>query len=501
MKQKMSEINIMNEINEWLITEVRKLLLEFKVENIQMINWFPRAPFDIYTCAIRLKKNLNYRQDKVGNIKVVCIGNYLNVSIRDEVLVNQIVKRVRENTRFGITPIIEHSIIVEHTSLTPVYPINMATFRSSVLGNALIHYCKAHGAIVHTHYLVSDMARNVRLATDYLNKNSLFLRGKVDHICAWIYCMALNQIDKFEKIDKLKFMFPKCLDNNESIELPDFIYTAQDYCNKCITGHIDTLKKAGIFIDILDYESVSISNFMNCSVDLALLPDNGNNSYLLSNVAYYSQLSSQADISYSVVSIRQRNVINKSISLLNSTNITNIVPIYFNDVASNLSHEDIDVIKDGVFHSIDGYIDEICKKFNISIDEGYSALKLMFLSIKPSEKIVIDYNSYNDIEKFIHFLHRIKFAEKIITTDNEIMPIDVLLVKKVIISYDVYSCGNRNKIRKSKDFSCHKIVNYIISLTEQIFDSEVNARVNRDVFECVLLVINNGLRILGIIND
>ena len=93
-------------------------------------------------------------------------------------------------------------------------------------------------------------------------------------------------------------------------------------------------------------------------------------------------------------------------------------------------------------------------------------------------------------------MYKINHAEKFVLTDNEIMKTDVLLAKKLIISYNVYSCGNRDKIRQSKDFSCHQIANYIISLASGVFDS--CTRINKSLLECVLLTINNGLELLGI---
>lgn len=488
----------MNEINEWLISRISKLFIEFNDKDIQTISWFPKVPFDIYTCAIRLRIKIDFPPKDENDLKVVCIGNYINILISDNTLVNRVIDIVKKNKKFGIAHNFCDDFIIEHTSLTPVYPINMATFRSSVLGNALNHYFKAHGALTHVHYLVSDRARNVELVVNYVNNNLLPKKGKIDHAYGWAYCMALHHIEKFNKIDSLNNMFPKYLDKSNCAQVEDNACTIQDYCDRCIEGHINTLKAAKIFIDVLDYESDAIVHLVTNFNDFVESIKSENSSYLLSNIAYYLQLTSQKHIVYSVISTRQQNVIEKSISLLAHISYTNIIPIYFNDVTSSLEYEDIDIINKGIFHSVDGYIDEVCKRFNVSIDEGYSALKLMFLSVNLSEKLIVDYETYSDIKKYIDILYKINNAEKFVSSDKEIMKTDVLLAKKIIISYNIYSCGNRDKIRQSKDFSCHQIVNYIISLSNELFDS--CTRVNKDLLECVLLIINNGLELLGIIN-
>ncbi len=487
----------MNEIDEWLILKINKLI-EFDAKNIQTVSWFPKAPFDIYTCAIRLRTKINFSPKEDNDLKVVCIGNYINILISDNILVNQVINLIKKNKMFGVTHNFCYDVVIEHTSLTPVYPINMATFRSSVIGNALVHYCKAHGALTHVHYLVSDKARNVELVVNYVNNNSLPMKGKIDHAYAWAYCMALHQIGKFSKIDELRNMFPKYMNGGQHVQVEDNICTIQNYCDRCIQGHINTLETAKIFIDVLDYESDAIVYFVTNFNDFAESINSRNSSYLLSNIAYYLQLTSQKHIVYSVVSSRQQNVIEKSIALLAYISDANIVPIYFNDVISASEYENVDVIRKGIFHSVDGYIDEVCKRFNVSVGEGCSALKLMFLSVNLSEKLVIDYETYSDIKKYIDILYKINHAEKFVLTDNEIMKTDVLIAKKLIISYNVYSCGNRDKIRQSKDFSCHQIANYIISLASEVFDSYT--RINKSLLECVLLTINNGLELLGIMN-
>lgn len=487
----------MNEIDEWLISKINNII-KLDAKNIQTVSWFPKAPFNIYTCAIRLGTKINFPPKENNDLKVVCIGNYINILISDINLVNQVIDIVKKDKMFGVTHNFCRDVVIEHTSLTPVYPINMATFRSSVIGNALVHYCKAHGALPHVHYLISDKARNVELAVNYINNNPLPMKGKIDHAYAWAYCMALHQIGKFSKIDELSKMFPQYLNSGQHTQIEDNICTIQNYCDRCIQGHINTLEAAKIFVDVLDYESESLGYLVTKYNDFVESLNGVNSSYLLSNIAYYLQLTSQKHCVYSVVSSRQQNIIEKSIALLANISNANVVPIYFNDVISTSEYENVDAIRKGIFHSVDGYIDKVCKKFNVSVGEGFSALKLMFLSVNLSDKLVIDYETYSDIKKYIDILYKINHAEDFVLTDNEIMKTDVLLAKKLIISYNIYSCGNRDKIRQSKDFSCHQIANYITSLASGIFDSYT--RINKSLLECVLLTINNGLELLGIIN-
>ncbi len=484
----------MNEFDHWIIN---KLNINIDINNLQEIEWFPRKPYDIYTCSIRLKTKPTYTPKTDGDIQYVCIGNYINIKISDQLIVEIVNSAVKGNAKFGIAQNLNYNILIEHTSLTPVYPINMATFRSSIIGNALLNYLKLHGAITHTHYLVSDNSRNVNLVMDFLNKNKNLFGGKNDHVCAWVYCIALNKIKKFKHINKLEQMFPKCNKLTQENKIINEHCLVRDYCNICVSGHLSTLGDAGIKIDILDYESDALKN-----ANIFLIEEdayqkhlcNDGSSYLLSNTAYFSQLSFQSDYVFSVVSLRQQAVINDSLNLLKKDARAHIIPIYFNDVKSLIPSEAVDEIREGIFHSVDQYIEEVCNKFLIDKRIAYSALKLKYLSYDNSEEIVLDYFTKTDIEEYVKIIKWLESAKSIVTTDSSIHASDVLLAKHLICAFSAYSM-EKNLPINTRDFKCKKIVKYIIKLIEilTLYD-----RVNLHLFDSTLKVINNGLSLLGI---
>lgn len=485
----------MNEFDYWIIN---KLDVNIDINDLQEIEWFPRRPYDIYTCAIRLKTKPTYPPKTDGDIQYVCVGNYINIKISDHLVVEIVNSAVKGNAKFGIIQNLNYNILIEHTSLTPVYPINMATFRSSIIGNALLNYLLLHGAITHTHYLVSDNSRNVNLVMDFLSKNKNLFEGKSDHVCAWLYCIALNKIEKFKHINKLAQMFPKCDRIAQENKIINKHCSVRDYCNRCISGHLSTLGDAGIKIDILDYESEVLKNANFFIIEEKAyqkhLSNNGS-SYLLSNTAYFSQLSSQSDYVFSVVSLRQQAVINDSLNLLKKDACTHIIPIYFNDVNSLIPSEAVDVIREGIFHSVDQYIEEVCNKFLIDKRIAYSALKLMYLSYDNSEEILLDYLTKTDIEEYVKIIKWLEIARSIVIIDNSIQTSDVWLAKHLICAYSAYSMDKKELPINTKDFKCKKIVNYIIKLIKVL---TVSDRVNMHLFNSALKVINNGLSLLGI---
>ena len=90
----------LNYFDKWITEELIRIRIIDTLEDIQMVNWFPPAPYDSYSCAVRLKTCIS---DKLiicygifDNIKIV--GNYINVLINNELLSNKVSSYVIEQS-------------------------------------------------------------------------------------------------------------------------------------------------------------------------------------------------------------------------------------------------------------------------------------------------------------------------------------------------------------------------------------------------------------------
>lgn len=482
-----------NPFDEWLIKELR-VRYSIETQDVQAIIWFPVAPFEQYTCAIRFSKRISINDFSIDDLveELSCVGNYLNLILNNEKLVYKVIDVVSEaGDRYGFSmKCNDLKIAIEHTSLTPAYPINISTFRSSVIGNALTCYYRKFGAEVNIHYLVADTARNIGLVlnacADIGVRNYV---GKADHICGALFCVALERIGKFSNLEYITRMFPK-FKNNENTNVVQPFNDVRTYCNFCLSGHIETLADAGIIIDTFDYESE-----VNQSAGIKSI------SYMENNAAYYSLLASHYDGAYSVISSRQKEVITESLQALDEDSIAKVVPIYFNDTvcrvdngASGENELAPDSIRSAVFHSVDGYIEAVCTKFNIQNNKAYNALKLMVLSHSPSSIIVIDYNNYKDIEDFIRLIDKIEGLTNKNNANSEITLKDVDLSKNLILAYQIFSMNGRRLINGAKELTTANIVKYIKSLVDLICSNSHN----RMLIKCTYQAIQNAMRLLGL---
>jgi len=253
----MTNFTYCNPFDDWLIEELR-VRYSIETQDVQAIIWFPVAPFEQYTCAIRFCKRITINDFSADDFveELSCVGNYLNLILNNRKLVNKVKDVVSEaGDRYGFSmKCSDLKIAIEHTSLTPVYPINISTFRSSVIGNALTNYYRKFGADVNVHYLVADTARNIELVLNSCTDLGVHqYSGKADHICGALFCEALKKIGKFGNTGHITRMFPKFKkDENGSVAQP--FNDVRTYCEICLSGHIATLADAGIRIDTFDYQ-------------------------------------------------------------------------------------------------------------------------------------------------------------------------------------------------------------------------------------------------------
>lgn len=460
----------MSPLDVWIIDELIKLKIVRIPYDVQTIIWFPVAPYNEYSCAVRLKTCPEKHDVIISDLfeKIDCIGNYVNVKIKNSDLISKVFKTIMcyiDKPKH----IIYTDVIVEHTSLTPVYPINLATFRSSVIGNALVSTYREQGSNVSSHYLVSDTARNVDLVLKRYSIESV-LAGKTtqknDHTCGIMFCESLKNIGKLSDNIDLKKMFPYSANASMSSNISGkySVESLREYCDFCLQGHIETLSNANISVDSFDYESVIIQTIKNnytLEKDLNL-PRDIKGTYLFNNCLYYFTLSKNNCIVFSVISYRQKIIIEKSLSLLKSKNI---YPVFFNDIVIKKNNQVLtDSIKEGIFHTVDKYIDEASSFLGISNKAAYEALKLLFLSVRNSDKIQLDCQSFTDLKKYVDILDFIKNAIDEIEQSTEISAQDISLAKKLINVFNEYLFKSITKEPKKTEHDIYKLVAQIESI-------------------------------------
>jgi len=201
-------------------------------------------------------------------------------------------------------------IIVEHTSANPLRPLNIATARNTMLGDAIARLLKARGHIVFRHYYVDDVGRqSAVVAYGYEKLGEPKPKAKPDHYFGIVYaitsciveiCRLKKEIERArerstaEEISKLQRELDEWMSVAVDLEsrhprlfdvLGDEIGKDKDPESRlselnrgyevggeeakrlirevsqlCMEGIKETLKRAGVLFDSWDWESDYVWN-------------------------------------------------------------------------------------------------------------------------------------------------------------------------------------------------------------------------------------------------
>lgn len=486
----------MNIIVKKCWTELIKNNIITKNDEIQDINFSPKFDNQKYDLAIRVN-NCSRENKKYYFIDVIIeecnvTGFYINIKYNFNKLFELLEYSIKEDVLFNCRQK-SASIIIEHTSLTPVYPINLSTFRSSVIGNALYNLFLTNGYTkLRASFFVDDKARNFELINKlfdpvFFEKNKFLNYNRWDNIIGELYITSvLYSKNKYngDSRNSIKLMYPNSLITDK--EMNDLIYgeeiknsNKKMYLYKVLEGYDCFFDDYNI--NKLEYHFAS--SFSNSLLDL----NNDNGQYFKENYAYYDSLIKNNNIVISIVNKRHSQLLLNVKKLINSDNLEFV---FTEDICflNNESIEYVDKISDVRFHSVDNYIN-LLKKNYPDKDDRFLKNALMFdiLSYNVDKKITynedgyINFNSYEEIVKILNLkietysiLNKSKYETEII---EKILCYSSILNKSILYRSPIL------------------IINYmkeLISLTKNVSHNSI-------LIKFVKIILRKGLNDIGII--
>lgn len=412
----------MKAVRDAVIDSLLEIGLLASRADIQEVIYFRASRADISLRRRRGTLALPNVPVSIGPIREVEVsGPYLNVVLNDEYLEEAVLQSIaREGPSFGFDSSLTGSRwVIEHTSINPVYPINVATFRSSVIGNALAHSCVRRGAVVKTHFWVEDSSRHVKLVVDGLRAmnetvDSLAaMHGKTDHVIGAVFAAALYKSRGRDQtfIDaRLRQMFPRAhfvpsfgeeraatRDANAGASVEVECRAISDLC---VRGFEGTFEAADISVDSYDVESEECTGQVlhdvlqrfndrkDQGVDVGGLheTDLDPSSYLARNVAYYRARLEGGDRVVSVVSHRQRDLMGRVLLLLRilwPEMAGNLQIMFFGDVT--IGEAGLDSVSNGVFHPVDDLVSEHAVALGVTHKLIFASLQFALLRSKAAK--------------------------------------------------------------------------------------------------------------------
>jgi hypothetical protein len=305
-------------------------------------------------------------------------GNYLNLRLRPSIRVMMVEPTPRPQPS-----------VVEHTSMAPAYPINIATLRSSIIGEWIRRALKRLGAPVEARYWVQDSARQVELLDA---ARPWPFGGKGDHAAGASFAHALLQRHgqlASEAMSAAAALFPFAIRSNN-------LESATDYVKETIAGWSGTLTECGVHVDQFDRDSEFldalpwrelVNHAALVSGTRVELRDGGpagqSLSYLARSALYYAYLlTADGAAVYSVIPLRQRDIQESARDYAcewTGRAKEDLRLIYYADVYVD---GELDSIRGGRFRSVDETV--------LRVPLGISRLVDAFIGARSSSVLHID---------------------------------------------------------------------------------------------------------------
>lgn len=272
--------------------------------------------------------------------------NYVNIYLNDNFL-NELDETVFPGNGLKIT--------IEHTSLTPCYPLNLATVRSSLVAEQLRKLLLACGCQVSTRMWIEEYARQCSALRFPKTVSSLESIGKADHFAGYTFARHIGVDDVSNS---------RMYGDYSAIDFSSTRAPTDSDMQEIVSAQLQTLTNIEINDVILDWESYIkkwvlsqrsdndlIREFQN-SINLGARP-----SYLMRSTAYYLYLMQAHDITISVVPIKQLGLMNTARKLIpqhiTSNKLGDLKVLCYGAVSHN---NELDSVRSGRFHSVDDLI-------------------------------------------------------------------------------------------------------------------------------------------------
>lgn len=284
-----------------------------------------------------------------------CVNGFMDISLGSDVI---------RNWRGRPRPLEGTSVAVEHTSMTPVYPINVATGRGSVIGEQLRRVASLLGARAEGRFWVEQKARQTERIEMSRDAGPLAWHGKPDHVVWSIFRAA---VAAHRRVAPIHFEDAFCHPSASDLFSPSETGYSRLAIEEVVSAYRDTLAQLGVRNISFDFEDdvlrqvdlrrwladfIATGKFGDGDVFLAETSA-PRPRYMLRSAVYYRYLFEHFDRVLSVVPISQMGFLSGAASAVLA--VTNgprdrLHLIYFGNVTDSGK---LDHPTRGPFHSLD----------------------------------------------------------------------------------------------------------------------------------------------------
>lgn len=308
-------------------------------------------------------------------------GPYFNVRLerdRAQTLIEDSLRTVE------LPAMARQRVAVEHSSMTPAYPLNLATLRSTVIGDCLGRAFGSAGAVVSPRYFLQDKCWHAGVIND---RHQRWIHMKSDHAVGRAFAQAAfarRNTSQLQSLADAVALFPETeiRPYGEYERFPDAV-------TACFQGVSVTLERLGVLGQEVDRESRLVSvhehaRLMNL-VETTAIPEGilkpfKTESYVVKSALYFSNLLADFDKVLCVASRRQEVHIEAAMywaTALSGGKPGRIESVLFSDVLMDGRTDSMSFRR---FHSADQAIAQISSRYSLPRDSAAVVLRLLMLA-------------------------------------------------------------------------------------------------------------------------
>ncbi len=206
-----------------------------------------------------IKSSLNSDRKFIRRIEIV--EPYLNLFVYESKLLEMVFDNFFAKVELRNKSNADEKILIEHTSINPSGPVNVARIRNSFIGDTIVRVYRKLGFNVKVHYYVNDMGKQVAILTaakerglkedEELKRRFKRYADRPDFKTFFVYVPANKLYIEDESFKReVELILQKC-------ELGDkeYLNKVKETAEFCLNGQVKSLERLGITFDQFDYES------------------------------------------------------------------------------------------------------------------------------------------------------------------------------------------------------------------------------------------------------
>lgn len=198
----------------------------------------------------------NFKDDEKYFVEIKTMGPYINFYLDYESFSKNVIKDVedKKETYGSLNQGNGEQLLIEHTSINPNAEPHIGRCRNSLIGDFMSNLYQFTGYDVERHYFINDLGKKIAILVLGIEKYGL----KDDDFSSVLdtYVRITNDSKEDETIEQKAFEYLELVENGNE----EMINKFKSITDKCVEGQLKIFEKLNIHFDVFTHESDYVYN-------------------------------------------------------------------------------------------------------------------------------------------------------------------------------------------------------------------------------------------------